>query len=469
MIVAAFTASPLEGQRRYAGSHHPPTKRTPTETGALSAEHRQRLTTAPARRALARRDITTVYRLLTDAGITQQHIASLTGQLPSEVSEILKGRQVMAYNVLVRIADGFDVPRGWMGLAYDAQEVSTAPVVGEEVVDENMKRRAMLAIASAALLGAPVLGELLALPTPPTTDTPLPSRLLPSDIAALQKLTAQLRAGARTYGGGAEVVTTVAARSRSLLSVPSSDSIESQLKSALADLHTLAGWCCVDSGLPDQARTFFATAMDLAAEAGDGVQFASALWHAGIQMRDAGAYDDDLKACQLGLIKLAEAPDAPGAAEMAAWLNTECARAAAAIGHGDAAERSLQAAREWQPTTAYDIADMECVTSYVHLFLGRLDTAQRFAAHSVRHWAAEGASRREGVLADIALASIHTKTNQSDATTLAQRAIASVTPLQSLRTRQVKLAPLIKALDDRGDSTSRDLAHCARQMGASTS
>jgi transcriptional regulator with XRE-family HTH domain len=446
----------------------PPTKRTPTETGALSAEHRQRLTTAPARRALARRDITTVYRLLTDAGFTQQRIASLTGQLPSEVSEILKGRQVMAYNVLVRIADGFDLPRGWMGLAYDAQEVSTAPAVGEEVVDENMKRRAMLAIASAALLGAPVLGELLALPTPPTTDTPLPSRLLPSDIAALQKLTAQLYAGARTYGGGAEVVTTVATRSRSLLSVPASDPIESQLKSALADLHTLAGWCCVDSGLPDQARTFFATAMDLAAEAGDGVQFASALWHAGIQMRDAGAYDDDLKACQLGLIKLAEAPDAPGAAEMAAWLNTECARAAAAIGHGDAAERSLQAAREWQPTTAYDIADKECVTSYVHLFLGRLDTAQRFAAHSVRHWAAEGASRREGVLADIALATIHTKTNQSDATTLAQRAIASVTPLQSLRTRQVKLAPLIKALDDRGDSTSRDLAYRARQMAAST-
>lgn len=68
----------------------PPTERTPTETGALSAEHRQRLTTAPARRALARRDITTVYRLLADAGITQQRIASLTGQLPSEVSEILK-------------------------------------------------------------------------------------------------------------------------------------------------------------------------------------------------------------------------------------------------------------------------------------------------------------------------------------------------------------------------------------------
>lgn len=44
--------------------------------------------------------------------------------------------------------------------------------------------------------------------------------------------------------------------------------------------------------------------MELPAGAGDGVQgVASALWHAGIQMRDAGAYNDGLKACQLGLIK----------------------------------------------------------------------------------------------------------------------------------------------------------------------
>ncbi|MGH3527744.1 MAG: hypothetical protein ACRDQ6_10600 [Pseudonocardiaceae bacterium] len=36
--------------------------------------------------------------------------------------------------------------------------------------------------------------------------------------------------------------------------------------------------------------------------------------------------------------------------------------------------------------------------------------AERFAANSVRHWATEGTSRREGVLANIALATIHTKT-----------------------------------------------------------
>jgi transcriptional regulator with XRE-family HTH domain len=405
--------------------------------------------------------------LLTSAGVSQQQIACLTRQLPSEVSEILKGRRVMAYDVLVRIAEGLDVPRAWMGLAY-ADEVaeSAAPVVGEEVVDENMKRRAMLALASAALLGAQVLGELLELPAPPNTPTPLPSRLGASDIAALKELTAQLRKGARTYGGGADVVTTVANRSRSLMSVPSSDPIKSELGSALADLHTLAGWCCVDSELHDQARACFATAMDLAADADDGAQMASALWHAGIQMRDAGAFNDGLKACQLGLIKLNEAPDAPGAAEAAAWLNVESARVSAAMGHSEAAERSLAAAREWQPTTAYDIADMECVTSYVYLWLGQLDTAEQFAANSVRRWAAEGTSRREGVLADIALATIHTKTKQSDFTTLAHRALASVTPLQSLRTRRIKLAPLVKALDARGDSTSRDLVHRAHQLAS---
>lgn len=435
-----------------------------TGKGTVSVGHCQRLATDAARRALAERDIATVYRLLTEAGISQHQIAHLTGQSQSEVSEILKGRRVMGYDVLVRIGEGLDVPRGWMGLAYDEGAEPAGLAVGEEVVDEDMKRRALLAVGGIALMGAPVLGEVLELPTPPTTPTPLPSRLGAADIAALKKLTAHLRTGARIYGGGADVVTAVADRSRLLMPVPSSDQIKTELGSVLADLHTLAGWCSVDSGLHDQARACFATAIDLAAGAGDGVQMASALWHAGIQMRDAGAYNDGLKACQLGLIKLGEAPDSPGAAEAMAWLSVESARGLAAMGYRDAAQRSLKTAHEWQPTTAYDIADMECVTSYVYLHLGQLDNAERFAASSVRKWATEGTSRREGVLADIALATIHARTSQSDAATLTQRALAGVAPLRSLRTRRVKLAPLVQALDARTDSTSRDLAYRARQL-----
>jgi antitoxin component HigA of HigAB toxin-antitoxin module len=73
----------------------------------------------PAMRAvLADRDITRVYRTLQTYGYTQQHIAALTGQSQPEVSAIIHGRKVMAYDVLARIAEGLGFPRGYAGLAY---------------------------------------------------------------------------------------------------------------------------------------------------------------------------------------------------------------------------------------------------------------------------------------------------------------------------------------------------------------
>jgi predicted XRE-type DNA-binding protein len=69
--------------------------------------------------ALARRDVRAIYRFLRTRGFSQARIAALTGQNQSEVSAILThGRQVTAYDVLVRIADGLSIPRGLMGLAY---------------------------------------------------------------------------------------------------------------------------------------------------------------------------------------------------------------------------------------------------------------------------------------------------------------------------------------------------------------
>lgn len=71
------------------------------------------------RRALATQDVTTIYRLLSRLGFSQQHIAALTGQSQPEVSAIIHGRKVMAYDVLSRICDGLGAPRAYMGLAYD--------------------------------------------------------------------------------------------------------------------------------------------------------------------------------------------------------------------------------------------------------------------------------------------------------------------------------------------------------------
>ena len=72
----------------------------------------------PAMRAgLAARDVTRVYRLLQKLGYSQHRIAAMTGQSQPEVSAIIHGRRVMAYDVLSKIADGLGVPRGYMGLA----------------------------------------------------------------------------------------------------------------------------------------------------------------------------------------------------------------------------------------------------------------------------------------------------------------------------------------------------------------
>lgn len=39
------------------------------------------------------------------------------------MSAILRGRPVLSYNVLARIAEGLGIPRGWMGLAFRSTPV----------------------------------------------------------------------------------------------------------------------------------------------------------------------------------------------------------------------------------------------------------------------------------------------------------------------------------------------------------
>ena len=68
-----------------------PARPAQDEKGTLSVRHLQGLATERARRALAARDVSAVYRLLTESGVSQRQIADLTGQSQSEVSEILKG------------------------------------------------------------------------------------------------------------------------------------------------------------------------------------------------------------------------------------------------------------------------------------------------------------------------------------------------------------------------------------------
>lgn len=88
--------------------------------------------TREMRLALATRDIATVYKLLQKHGVSQRRIAAFTQQSQGEISEIIAGRRVVtSYDLLVRIADGFAIPRGWMGLAFDIAD-TTGPTPGKK-------------------------------------------------------------------------------------------------------------------------------------------------------------------------------------------------------------------------------------------------------------------------------------------------------------------------------------------------
>ena len=257
------------------------------------------------RDALAGRDISTVYRLLRRQGVSQRQIAALTGQSQSEVSEILKGRQVMAYDVLTRIAGGLGVPRGYMGLAYDeGTQKRVATVVDESRAEEeeSVKRRKFLAHAAAVTVGAAVLGADSGSWITNPTQTPAPGRIGLTDVRQVEAATRALRALDYQYGGGScrDAVVAQLSWGQQMLGAQATDLVRERLYIALADLHNLAGWTSFDTGLFDSARNHFGQALDLAKRGKREELVANILYRMGRVYLHQEAPDDALKVFQLG-------------------------------------------------------------------------------------------------------------------------------------------------------------------------
>lgn len=417
------------------------------------------LASPDARRALAARDVGAVYRLLRDAGVSQRVIAQATGSTQSVVHEILHGRPVLQARVLERIADGLGVDRAWLGVShgtddYAEQASATAP----EEVDDDVKRQAFLAAASAAVVGQPVLGEVLALPA--AADTPLPSRVTMADVDGLRSLTDHLRSLARQYGGQADTVGAIADRSVRLTGASATDGVRRALGSALADLHTMAGWCCFDSHAPDAARGYFTRALDLATEVGDAYRVSDAIYHAAMSTQ-ADDPNGSLKLMQLAQLRLGRQE----AGTLPSWLSVDTAHSLAMLGYAEQARTSLAAARDgWDPADRHEQADMDHVAAQVHRRLGQLDTAEALAVASVRTWG-EG-DRRDGVQAGITLAGIHLQAREPDGLGMAEGVIRDVAALRSARARR-HLLPLADTLDQRGRD-GRELARQARWVATAT-
>jgi transcriptional regulator with XRE-family HTH domain/tetratricopeptide (TPR) repeat protein len=259
------------------------------------------------RSALAQREVSTIYKLLRRRGVSQRQIAAMTGQSQSEVSEILKGRQVMAYDVLVRIADGLGVPRGYMGLAYDevtAARVAETRDTPEAEEPENVKRRKFLAHAAAVAVGAHVLGADSGSWVSNPVLTPAPGRIGMTDVRQVEAATRALRSLDYQYGGGfcRDAVVAQLSWGQQMLSSSGTDVVKKRLHIALADLHNLAGWTSFDVGLIDSARNHFGRALELAKSGDSDELVANILYRMGRVYLHKEAPDDALKMFQLGQI-----------------------------------------------------------------------------------------------------------------------------------------------------------------------
>ncbi|HEU0127458.1 MAG TPA: hypothetical protein VFQ48_02475 [Pseudonocardiaceae bacterium] len=102
-------------------------------------------------------------------------------------------------------------------------------------------------------------------------------------------------------------------------------------------------------------------------------------------------------------------------------------------------------------------------SAHAYLYLGQLDIAQALAMTSARIFDQSG-DRREGVLADMALARLHVQAVEPRGLVLAHSAIEAVAQTNSAVARQCWLSPLAEVLELRSGSDAKELARMARQV-----
>jgi tetratricopeptide (TPR) repeat protein len=213
----------------------------------------------------------------------------------------------MAYDVLVRIADGLGVPRGYMGLAYDRSTEVALDLAAAHCSTDATERdevRDLLSHAANVTMGTAV-GEIARWWQPLDRDTaPAPVRIGPADVDHVHAITAAMRAVDYRHGGGAcrDAVAAQVRWAQQLLAADCSSRARQQLLPAIADLHNLAGWTSFDVGMYSVARRHFARALELARAGGDHSLAANVLYRMGRLHLHRGMPLEALRFFQLGQI-----------------------------------------------------------------------------------------------------------------------------------------------------------------------
>ena len=400
-------------------------------------------------------------------------LAALTGQSPSEVYEILNGRRVMAYDVLVRIGDGLGIPRGYLGLAYDE---STELVLDLAVAscsakpDEREEVRQLLSHAANVTMGAAVHEVAKWWQPVERAHTPVPARVGLADVAQIEHMTTVMRLLDAQYGGGTcrDAVTAQACWAQQLLAADYGVEVGERLHLALADLHNLAGWTSFDVGLFTSARRHFARAMEQAKHAGDASLVANVLYRMGRLHLHRGFYRDALKFFQLGQITAQDA----GSELTVAMLCANEAWTYALLGDNGQALKSICRAQDEfaraEPQQApawvrfFGSADLHAMVGMVYAFLpDRRDTD---LGQAVEHFTTSLAARhddtaRSSVFELTALAMAHLALgNPGEGVACGHAALDLAGRVRSIRTID-RLEPLqAEAERHPEDSDVRDLS-----------
>jgi tetratricopeptide (TPR) repeat protein len=388
--------------------------------------------------------------------VSQRSLSERVGVRQSEVSEVIRGRQVRMYDVLLRIAAGLGVERGAMGLAYDGPVPS--PCVGEEV-DADMERRKFLAVASATLFGHAVLGEVGALAVTGTGRETV-SRIGMFDVQRVERLNRQLRSMERQFGGDTMrgVLATHALDADRLATAHASDDTRTRLHHAISHAHQLAGWASGDAGLMNHCRWHFGKALDYTK--GNGERTAEILAAAGSMEKHDDNSNAALKLFQLASVATAKSEDP----QIGAVLRASSASAYFKLGYEEKARACLKDARsrfaDANPQASLPFFEYYGVGSGI-LAAAEVKMSDFDAAHTDVSRAL--ASRptydvRCSALDTIVLSRLLIDAGEmAKGVTQSRRAIELVTEVGSRRVRD-RLAPLQKALAGRRDSTCQDLA-----------
>ena len=419
--------------------------------------------------ALAARDIGAVYEHLRGRGFSQTRIAALTGQNQSEVSAILAhGRQVAAYEVLVRIADGLSIPRGLMGLAHIA-EVAVIRDGAEPTEGRHVRRRTFMGVAAKITMGAALAASDLAILAIPAAAGPTPDRIGVGDVARIEDMTAALDRQDLAFGGGScrEAIVGYLNWAVKLRNATMTDDTRRALDTALAHLEELAGWVSYDLLLLDSAEHFYLRSLHSARLADYPFMAAKSLARLGKIYLDDGQYGDALRTFQLATVPAREA----GSSRMTAYLHLHDALVYAKQGKTKVVESSIRRAQDDYAEIATDepprqirfFNDNELL---VHTALAHSDLAEHDPTHAIQAAEFTMTALRQGNVSEICslqlwrttLALNSYRSGDTERGNEVTGQILAALPAVHSRRLLARLRPLAAEAATH-DSTATDLAH----------